>query len=179
MRLVDNVLHFSRVDRGLPTPVPEPILLAPRLRGILSSFLAAVAPGTLRLRTDLDERAAARVDEGALRQVVLNLLDNAVKYGPAGQTVTVSLARHDGMVRIVVDDEGPGVTPDAWERIWEPFVRVAEQGGGPGGSGLGLAVVRELVQAHGGSAAVESAPHGGARFTVSVPACDSVEARTS
>jgi signal transduction histidine kinase len=179
MRLVDNVLHFARVDRDLATPVPEPILLAPRLRGILSSFLAAVPPGTLRLRTDLDERAAARVDEGALRQVVLNLLDNAVKYGPAGQTVTVSLARQDGVARIVVDDEGPGVPPDARERIWEPFVRAAERGRGPGGNGLGLAVVRELVQAHGGSAAVESGPQGGARFTVTVPACDPVEARPS
>jgi len=113
---------------------------------------------------------AAPVDSGALTQIVLNLLDNAVKYGPAGQTVTVSLARRDGMARIAVADQGPGVPEGERAHIWEPFVRVARRGNETDGSGLGLAVVRDLVQGHGGIVDLESSPSG-ACFTVSLPAC--------
>jgi len=170
MRLVDNVLQYARLERGLTGLAPEPALLAPRLRGILSSFLATAPPGTLRVRADLDEAVAAPVDSGALTQIVLNLLDNAVKYGPAGQTVTVSLARDDGMARISVADQGPGVPERERAHIWEPFVRVAHGGDGTEGSGLGLAVVKDLVQGHGGSVDLESSPTG-ACFIVSLPAC--------
>jgi signal transduction histidine kinase len=170
MRLVDNVLQYARLERGLAGLAPEPALLAPRLRGILSSFLAAAPPGTLRVRTDLDEAVAAPVDSGALTQIVLNLLDNAVKYGPAGQTVTVSLARRDGMARITVADQGAGVPEEERAHIWEPFVRVARRGNVTDGSGLGLAVVKDLVQGHGGDVDLESSPSG-ACFIVSLPAC--------
>jgi signal transduction histidine kinase len=170
MRLVDNVLHFARAERGRPALETAPTLLAPKLRGILSSFLAAVAPGTLRVRTDLDEHATARLDSDAFTQIILNLLDNAVKYGPPGQTVSVALDQTDGAVRVLVDDEGPGVPPEDRSRIWEPFVRVSQRGAGSDGSGLGLAVVRELVEAHGGTARVDTSPRGGARFIVVLPA---------
>jgi signal transduction histidine kinase len=170
MRLVDNVLQYARLERGLADLAPEPALLAPRLRGILSSFLATAPPGTLRVRTDLDEAVAAPVDSGALTQIVLNLLDNAVKYGPAGQTVTVSLARRDGMARITVADQGAGVPEEERAHIWEPFVRVARRSNVTDGSGLGLAVVKDLVQGHGGDVDLESSPSG-ACFIVSLPAC--------
>jgi signal transduction histidine kinase len=169
MRLVDNVLHFARLERGVSTFDAAPALLAPRLRGILSSFLATAPPGTLRLRTDLDEDAAARVDVGALTQIVLNLLDNAVKYGPPGQTVTVSLRRREGTVQIAVEDEGPGIPAEDRGRVWEPFVRGASGDSAADGSGLGLAVVRELVDRHGGTAAIESAARGGTRVVISLP----------
>jgi len=113
---------------------------------------------------------AAPVDSGALTQIVLNLLDNAVKYGPAGQTVTVSLARRDGMARIAVADQGAGVPEEERAHIWEPFVRVARRGNVIDGSGLGLAVVKDLVQGHGGDVDLESSPSG-ACFIVSLPAC--------
>ena len=101
---------------------------------------------------------------------MLNLLDNAVKYGPAGQTVTVSLARRDGMARITVADQGAGVPEEERAHIWEPFVRVARRGNATDGSGLGLAVVKDLVQGHGGDVDLESSPSG-ACFIVSLPAC--------
>jgi signal transduction histidine kinase len=170
MRLVDNVLQYARLERGLTGLAPEPALLAPRLRGILSAFLATAPPGTLRVRTDLDEGVAAPVDSGALTQIVLNLLDNAVKYGPAGQMVTVSLSRHDGIARISVADQGHGIPESERAHIWEPFVRVTHGGNGTAGSGLGLAVVKDLVQGHGGTVDLESSSSG-ACFIVSLPAC--------
>ena len=114
------------------------------------------------------------VDPGAFRQIVLNLLDNAVKYGPAGQTITVTLARSHQRARLMVDDEGPGVAPRDRVRIWEAFFRLESAiTSAVAGSGIGLSVVAELVALHDGRAWVEDVPHGrGARFIVELPALD-------
>jgi signal transduction histidine kinase len=104
----------------------------------------------------------------ALRHVVLNLLDNAVKYGPMDQTIVVCVRAHDGFVTLTVDDEGPGVADAERERIWRPFAR-GRAAAHNGGSGIGLTIVREVVEAHGGRASVERAPTGGARFVVVLP----------
>jgi signal transduction histidine kinase len=99
---------------------------------------------------------------------VLNLLDNAVKYGPVGQTIVVGVYQHDGSVAISVDDEGSGVRDDERERVWRPFARGAAAAHN-GGSGIGLTIVRDVAESHGGSAHVGRAPSGGARFVVSLP----------
>ena len=116
---------------------------------------------------------SARVDGEAFRRVLLNLLDNAVRYGPAGQTVRVALSRAGAWARLAVEDEGGGVPPADRERVWRPFVRlprdVAEASAG---SGIGLTIVRELAELHGGRARVESAAGGGARFVVELPAAE-------
>jgi two-component system sensor histidine kinase KdpD len=103
--------------------------------------------------------------------VLLNLLDNAVKYGPVGQTVRVSARLLDDELRLQVDDEGPGVSARDRDIIWEPFRRGAA-GGDVAGSGIGLALVREIVTQHGGRAWVEpvNGADGGARFIVTLPA---------
>jgi signal transduction histidine kinase len=169
IRMVENVLSFARLERGGPAVEPQPTRVAPLLRAILTPWLQTVE-GRARLATGFDESLWARVDPGALTQVLHNLLDNAVKYGPAGQTIGVSLAREGSQVRIAVEDQGPGVSSGDRDRIWEPFVRSAP--GRAAGTGLGLAVVRELVEAHGGWARVESSAGGGARFVVLLPACE-------
>jgi signal transduction histidine kinase len=109
------------------------------------------------------------VDADALRQVLLNLLDNAVKYGPRGQEVAVTLAREDGRLRLAVEDEGPGIPPEERERVFERFHRLERDRASPvTGTGLGLAVVRELVARHGGRCAVERGRFG-ARVVVELP----------
>ncbi|MDF1506252.1 HAMP domain-containing sensor histidine kinase, partial [Roseisolibacter sp. H3M3-2] len=120
--------------------------------------------------------AGGWVDAAAVRQIVINFLENALKFGPDGQTVTVTVdvepARAPGaagVLRLSVDDEGPGVPPADRERIWKPFVRLAEGGSAPAGTGLGLSVVRQLVSEHGGRRAVADAPGGGTRFLVELP----------
>jgi signal transduction histidine kinase len=111
-----------------------------------------------------------RGDEGAVRRAVRNLVDNAIKYTPAGGAVELSLAPEGGTAIITVADTGIGLDPADAERIFEPFVRLdAARARETGGSGLGLAIARSIAIAHGGSLSVESAPGAGSRFTLRLP----------
>jgi signal transduction histidine kinase len=106
-------------------------------------------------------------DRLALRRVIANLIDNALKYGRAAH---VNLEAREQAVLLTVDDEGPGIPPEQREAMLEPFVRLeTSRNRRTGGAGLGLAVVRNLVEAHGGAVRIDDAPAGGARFTVSLP----------
>jgi signal transduction histidine kinase len=109
-------------------------------------------------------------DRDALRQILLNLLDNAVKYGPAGQTITVSSEVVGDRARISVEDQGPGIPHVDRLRVWEPYVRLnRDVESATGGSGIGLSVVRELVTLHGGRTRAEGGPSGGARVVIELP----------
>jgi signal transduction histidine kinase len=112
----------------------------------------------------------ASVDDDALRQVLLNLLDNAVKYGPEGQEIRVGVTPESAGVRVWVEDEGPGIPPGDRERIWKRFFRLdAHRESSVAGTGTGLTVVRDLVALHGGRSWVEPGERGGARFVVEFP----------
>ena len=112
----------------------------------------------------------ARVDSLALRQLLLNLLENAAKYGPKGQQVVIGADVDGHRVRIWVDDQGPGVPVAERSHLWEPSFRGATASAQEiTGSGIGLSVVRDLVVRHGGDVNVTDAPTGGARFVVSFP----------
>jgi signal transduction histidine kinase len=117
---------------------------------------------------DAEPGAQAHADPDALRQILLNLLDNAVKYGPPGQRVTVAARIRSGELHLWVDDEGPGVSPAERPEVWEPYRRLPG-GASASGCGIGLSVVRDLVALHGGRVAVEDAPGGGARFRCVFP----------
>jgi heavy metal sensor kinase len=109
-------------------------------------------------------------DAAALRRALLNLIDNAVKYTPTGGRVEVSLLREAHTAAIVVRDTGPGIAPGEAERIFQPFVRLdAARQGVESGAGLGLAIARSVVVAHGGQLALESAPGAGSIFTIRLP----------
>jgi len=146
---------------------PSPVPLAPTLREIVERFAPLAGANAVRIRTELDETLLAMADPEALHQIVINLLDNAVKYGGGGP-ITLRALRQDGRARIEVEDTGSGVADGDGERIWQPFVRLRSAADIPG-SGIGLAVVRELVVAHGGECRVERAPAGGSRFVIELP----------
>jgi signal transduction histidine kinase len=113
------------------------------------------------------------VDPGALRQILLNLLDNAVKYGPHGQTIVVRVVRGGDEVVLSVDDEGPGIPPPDRRRVFDPFERLDRRGAPKtSGAGIGLAVVRDLVIAHAGRVWIEDAPGEGARVGIALRAVD-------
>jgi signal transduction histidine kinase len=98
------------------------------------------------------------------------LLDNAVKYGPAGQTILVTSEIVGDRARISVEDQGPGIPHSDRMRVWEPYVRLnRDVESATGGSGIGLSVVRELVTLHGGRTRAEGAPSGGARVVIELP----------
>jgi signal transduction histidine kinase len=168
--LVENILHFSRAQRGAARVAPDPVELGPLIREIVDAFAPLARARDASFALEVDDGVVARVDPDALRQVLLNLLDNAVKYGPVGQRVRVSMALAGFSARIQVDDRGPGVPVDERWQVWEPYRRLERDArSAAGGSGIGLAVVRDLVVLHGGRVGVEEAPGGGARFWVELP----------
>lgn len=172
--LVENVLYFARTERGAQQLSPVSTRMADLASEVMETFgpLAQAARASMRLHVRDDTRAL--VDPGAVRQILLNLLDNAAKYGRPGQTITVTLDRRGGDLVIMVDDEGPGVPREARERIWQPYARLGPAASsGIAGTGIGLAVVRDLAALHGGTASVEDAPGGGARFAVTLPGAQS------
>jgi signal transduction histidine kinase len=168
---VENVLLHARADRHTALIGPTPADLAAVVRDVVEQVRAVRAPYPSTLTLDVPPTCAAEVDVGAMRHVLHNLLDNALKHGGQRPHVRVALreVRHTGHVVLTVDDRGPGVPPEDRRRIWEPFERLGNRGGATGGAGLGLSVVRDLVRAHRGTVHVEDAPGGGARFVVVLP----------
>lgn len=169
--LVDNVLQFSRAERGTIRLAPEPARLDALLKDVVECFQPLARARQVSVSLTSPSNVMATVDGSALRQIVLNLLDNAVKYGPTGQAVCVDLGLDNGSAVISVEDQGPGIPAAAREKVWQPYWRLPrERESAVGGSGIGLAVVKELVTAHGGSVAVSDGANGGARFEVRLPA---------
>jgi signal transduction histidine kinase len=168
--LVENILHFSRAQRGAGRVAPAPVHAGPLLREIVDAFAPLARGRETVFQVHADDGVVVRADPDALRQVMLNLLDNAVKYGPPGQTVRVSAELRGVALRIAVDDPGPGIPLEERSRVWEPYRRLPRDAdGASGGSGIGLAVVRDLVELHGGRSGVGEAPGGGARIWVELP----------
>lgn len=166
-QLVENVLLFARGERRQPTITCAPHRMTTLVADTADSFANLAAARQSRIVTDLDDGVFARVDAGAIRQILLNLLDNAVKYGPAGQTVSVALRMHGDRARLTVDDEGTGIAPKDRERVWQPFNRLPHSAASTGGTGIGLSIVKQLTELHGGRAWVETGR--GARFVVELP----------
>jgi len=170
MRMVDNVLHFARTSEGRVQLEVAPTDLGPLVESIASTFVPLAEERGSHLVTEVRESVVASVDSGAVRQIVLNLLDNALKFGPRGQTVRLIVDRVDARARLAVEDEGPGIPPMDRSRIWSPYVRLRrEKSVAHEGSGIGLAVVRELTVLHRGEAYVEGAASGGARVVIELP----------
>lgn len=168
--LVENLLHFSRAERLVLAVAQESVDLGALTREIVTEFAPLAEKATVRVDVEGLVSLNAHVDPGAWRQIVLNLLDNAVKYGGQGTRVSVSLNAVGGWPSLSVADEGPGVLPGDATRVWQRFWRgEAARSAGTTGTGLGLATVRDLVELHGGKCWVEAAQPRGARFVVCLP----------
>ena len=171
LAMIENLLRFSRAERSATGTTAELVSVAAEVSAVVAELAWRGPAPQPRVLTEVDPGAVITGDPTAVRQVLTNLLDNALKYGPAGQTVTIGCRIDGDRVRLWVDDQGPGVPAAERERVWEPFVRLER--GGPArvatGTGLGLAVVRQLAQVMGGNAWIEDASGGGARFVVSLP----------
>jgi len=174
--LVENVLNFSRGEKGTNRISAAPGDLDHEIRDALELFAPLARARKMTVVPALGANAIVSFDRDALRQMLLNLLDNAVKYGPAGQTITVGSEVVGDRARIFVEDEGPGIPHDERQRVWEPYVRLNRAAeSATGGSGIGLSVVRELVSLHGGRTRAEGAPGGGARVIIELPLAHSEE----
>jgi signal transduction histidine kinase len=170
---VENVLNFARAERRANRLRLEETDIAREIRDVLDTFAPLTRAKDVTLHAELDEDLVTEVDRSALHQILLNLLDNAVKYGPAGQTITVRARASAGRLLIEVIDEGEGIPAEERDRIWEPYHRLDRDAKSVTGSGIGLAVARELVELHDGRAWVEEARPRGARFVIALPLAES------
>ena len=171
IHLVENVLRFSRTDDDQRELELTAQPLAPLVEAIVDEFRPLAEGADMHLKLAAESDASAAVNDHALRQILLNLLDNAVKYGPPGQNIAVAVTSDAGRVTLSVSDEGPGIARKHRADIWSPYHRLArERTSAIAGAGIGLAVVRDLVQRLGGQVRVEDAGEVGARFVIELPA---------
>ncbi|MDB4898932.1 MAG: ATP-binding region ATPase domain protein [Gemmatimonadetes bacterium] len=176
--LVERVLRFSRTGRP-DDESRERIDAASEVRRIVEEFAPLASARGATLAVDTEVVPALLLRPGALRHIVLNLLDNAVKYGGANQTIRVSVRRDRSEVQLEVADEGPGIRSRDRDAVWRPYQR-GGTAGHTAGSGLGLSIVRDVAVQHGGRAWLADAVEGeGARFVIALPIAPESDAERS
>lgn len=174
--LVDNVLRHSRLERRGPELDRIPIDLSQQVTSVVQALQPTAEERNVALEVQLpDAPVEAHADPQAITQILVNLIDNALKHSPPSSAVTISLAQSmsppiPGLAILQIQDHGPGIPAADHARIFEAFVRRgSELRRETPGVGLGLAIVRQLVQAHHGRIRVDSQPGQGACFTVELP----------
>jgi two-component system phosphate regulon sensor histidine kinase PhoR len=170
-RLLNDLTDLSNIELGKVSLRLAPTPLGPVVDSVLELVAAKARDGGVALRAEVDNAVSVQADHDRLAQILINLVDNAVKYTPAGGTVTVhSRARTDARVEISVSDTGVGIPRADLPRITERFYRVDKARSRElGGTGLGLAIVKHLVLAHGGDLAIESEEGRGTTVRVQLP----------
>jgi two-component system phosphate regulon sensor histidine kinase PhoR len=168
--LIEDLLELSRLESKEFRLKNEDVDFSVVAGIVVGLFRERADKKGVRLGISLDEAVHLVTDQRALEQVVANLVDNAIKYCPAGSSVTLLAQKVPGAVRIVVKDTGQGIDPKHLPRLFERFYRVdAGRSRDVGGTGLGLSIVKHLVEAMGGQVTVESEVGKGCAFTLSLP----------
>lgn len=166
--LVTELLDLSRIESGAITLTPEPVDVTSLVSEAVALAQPAIEAAGVTVVTPEGPGPTVEADRGALLRVVSNLLDNALKFSPAGSTVTVRAQEEDGLATLIVSDQGPGIPAQDLPRVFERFYK-GDPSRASEGVGLGLAIVKHLVRAHGGAVEVSSEPGSGATFTVKLP----------
>ena len=169
--LIDDLLLLAKLDSGrvVMNLQPSPLRLA--VQEVIEDLAPKAKAREMELLNMLPTGLIAKADPDRLRQVLSNLIDNAIKYGRPSGTVKISGQALNGkFVEVCVQDDGPGIPPEARARVFERFYRVDKaRSREQGGTGLGLAIVKHVVQAHGGDVRAESEPGRGAAFYFTLP----------
>ena len=169
VRLITEILDLDRMESGHMVLTLGDV----KMNDVIESVVANARFGAPehRLTTALDEKVPlVTADEDKLVQVMTNLVSNAVKYSPKGGTITVTSASEGDSIHVSIKDEGIGIPGDALEKVFERFTRVERESLGTiSGTGLGLPIVREIVELHGGRVWAESMPGQGSTFHVMLP----------
>jgi heavy metal sensor kinase len=171
-RIVEDLFILARQPLDAPQSlIKEPVLLNDAVRDCARAAQVLATRKGVRLETESDRQSLVLQGDGELiRRMILNLLDNAVKYTPKDGEINVSLTRQNGNAEIVVRDTGIGIPQADQSHVFDRFYRVDKaRSRSLGGAGLGLSIVSWIVEAHGGKISMESAPNHGSTFTVELP----------
>jgi len=168
LELIDNILRFSKLEAGEERLHLEEVATAELVAEVVQSFARFARERGLRLESEV-EPLWIRADRTKLRQVLMNLVSNAIKYTKQGEIRVMAVAQ-DGEALFTVADTGPGIPPQFQEKVFEPFTQLdSSDSREVMGIGLGLAIVKKYVELHGGRVWVESEPGRGSRFHFTIP----------
>jgi signal transduction histidine kinase len=167
LRLIDDVLDLSRIEAGQMQFDPQRLNVAPLMESCVSLVRGSASAKSQELvLLPPDVPLIIMADERAVTQVACNLLSNALKFTPERGRILFTARRDADRAIFVVDDQGPGIAPEFHQRIFEQFFQVS---GDRDGTGLGLPLARQLIEAQGGSISLESELGSGSRFSFSLP----------
>ena len=166
--MLHTLMNISEAETGTMALEREPVSLAEIVAQTVDLYEDAADDRGIRFEVSVDRALVVPADRTRLRQVLANLVDNAVKYSPDDAVVAIAASSSATEAILTVTDHGPGITPDELPRIWERLFR-GDRSRSTGGLGLGLSLVKAIVEAHGGSVAVQSAVGTGSRFEVRLP----------
>jgi signal transduction histidine kinase len=168
--LINNILDFSRIEAGRKEYDFRETDMRELVRNTLDSYRYQIEQSGFTFEEKIGDVPPLRVDREAMARSLLNLVNNALKYSQDQKFIGVSLYRQNGSVNLEVTDHGIGIPEPEQQKIFEKFYRVGDPlVHNTKGSGLGLSLVRHIVQAHGGQVIVDSVPGQGSKFTISLP----------
>jgi PAS domain S-box-containing protein len=170
LELINDILDISKIESGRVELRREAFNITGVLEEILSSVRPQAAAKSIAIETSLSLPATIFADRLRVKQVLFNLLSNALKFTPEGGRVRIEASRRDGLIEISVTDTGIGIAKEQHEAVFDKFYQVGSTTKGVReGTGLGLAITKALVEEHGGSIQLESEPGKGSRFTFTIP----------
>ncbi|MEW6210596.1 MAG: HAMP domain-containing sensor histidine kinase [Acidobacteriota bacterium] len=177
-QLINNILDFSKIEAGRKEYEFAEADIAEVVEEVLRSYEYQITSAGFKLITDIEhDTPAVMIDQDAISQALLNLLNNAVKYSDEVKEISVRVRKRDGHVAVEVADRGIGIPRSEHEKVFEKFYRVSTGlVHNTKGTGLGLALVKHIVEAHRGQILLDSAPGKGSRFTMLIPAGGSARA---
>jgi signal transduction histidine kinase len=168
-RLVEDMFTLARADVAPPPLEPRPLYLDELVEGCVADARVVGEAKGVELRSSVPTDVETRGDERRLRQMLMNLLDNAIRHTPGGGAVRVELAARPGELQISVSDDGPGIPEAEGERIFERFVRLDAARRASDGAGLGLPIARMIAEEHGGALVLARSDASGSTFLVRLP----------
>ncbi|MDE2430525.1 MAG: HAMP domain-containing histidine kinase, partial [Burkholderiales bacterium] len=170
MHIISNLLDVNALETGQPHIRLEAIDLGQAARDVIQHYQETLAAKDLQLEVAVQEHILIRADQNTTIQLLDNLISNAIKYSPLGKHIWLSVSRHDNFGQFSIRDEGPGLSRQDQEHLFEKFVRLSSlPTAGEHSSGLGLFIVKKLSEALGGGVRCDSVPGQGCTFTVDIP----------
>jgi len=177
LSLINDILDLSKIEAGRLQLTIENVLVPISFAEVVDTMRPLADKKSQRLLQEAPSNLGVRADATRFKQVLMNLIGNAIKFTPEAGEIRVLARRLNGVVRIEVRDSGPGIPAEEQRRIFEAFYRIGESDQKVEGTGLGLAITQRLVQLHGGELGIESQPGAGSCFYFTLPSAEAVETR--